>query len=206
MKLPAKTVERLSQYRRILQNYKHMEQSYIFSHDLAKLLKINPVQVRRDFMLIGFSGNYRNGYSVTDLLEYIDTTLTLPKGQKATIIGMGDIGKALLKHISSNPICPVMIPVTFDIDPNKTNQEYYGIKCYDLIKAPELLTRFDIRIAILAIVADDIQEIVDSLLISGIKSIVNFSAGPFRVPRDIYLKDFDIRTTLEEVSYFISQE
>jgi hypothetical protein len=28
MKLPAKTVERLSQYRSILQNYKHLEESY----------------------------------------------------------------------------------------------------------------------------------------------------------------------------------
>lgn len=206
MKLPAKTVERLSQYRRILHSYKHMEQSYIFSHDLAKLLKINPVQVRRDFMLIGFSGNSRNGYNVTDLLHYIDTTLTIPKSQKATIIGMGELGKALLKHISSNPDCPAFIPETFDIDPKKTNKEYYGIKCYDLIKAPELINKHNIQIAILALVADDIQEIVDSLLISGIKSIINFSAGPIRVPDNIYLKDFDIRTTLEEISYFISQE
>jgi len=206
MKLPAKTVERLSQYRRILQNYKYLEESYIFSHDLAKLLKINPVQVRRDFMLIGFSGSSRNGYKVTDLLDYIDTTLTLPKGQQATIIGMGELGKALLKHISLNPVCPVIIPATFDIDPKKTNKEYHGIHCYDLTKAPELLNKFDIQIAILAIVTNDIQEIVDSLIISGIKSIVNFSAGPFRVPDNFYLKDFDIRTTLEEISYFISQE
>ena len=206
MKLPAKTVERLSQYRRILHNYKHMEQSYIFSHDLAKLLKINPVQVRRDFMLIGFSGNSRNGYSVTDLLACIDNTLTLPKGQKATIIGMGELGKALLKHISSNPVCPVLIPATFDIDPQKTNKEYYGIACFDLTKAPEIINQEKIQIAIITIVTSDIQEIVDSLLISGIKSIINFSAGPFRVPDDIYLKDFDIRKTLEEISYFISQQ
>ncbi len=206
MKLPAKTVERLSQYRRILHNYKHLEESYIFSHDLAKLLKINPVQVRRDFMLMGFSGSSRNGYRVNDLMEYIDVTLTLPKGQKATIIGMGELGKALLKHISSNPDCPVTIPATFDIDPKKTNKVYHSINCYDLTKAPELLNKFNIQIAIISIVTDDVQEIIDSLLISGIKSIINFSAGPFRVPDNIYLKDFDIRTTLEEISYFISQE
>lgn len=157
-------------------------------------------------MLIGFSGNYRNGYSVTDLLDYIDTTLTLPKGQRATIIGMGELGQALLKHISSNPICPVLIPATFDIDPQKTNKEYHGITCFDLTKAPGIINQEKIQIAIIAIVSGDIQEIVDSLFISGIKSIINFSAGPFRVPDNIYLKDFDIRKTLEEISYFISQE
>ncbi len=206
MKLPSKTVERLSQYRRILQNYKHLEESYIFSHDLAKLLKINPVQVRRDFMLIGFSGSSRNGYEVTNLLDYIDSTLTLPKSQNATIIGMGELGKALFKHISSNPVCPVIIPATFDIDPKNSNQENYGISCFDLTRAPEIINKYDIQIAVLALVTNDIQEVVDSLLVSGIKSIVNFSAGPFRVPDNIYLKDFDIRTTLEEISYFISQE
>lgn len=206
MKLPPKTVERLSQYRRILKNYKYLEESYIFSHDLATLLKINPVQVRHDFMLIGFSGSSRNGYRVNDLLEYINSTLTIPKDQKATIIGMGKLGIALLKHISSNPVCPVLIPATFDINTKKTNKKYYGINCYDLTKAPELITKYNIRIAIIAITTNDIQEIVDSLLFSGIKSIVNFSGGPFRVPDNIYLKDFDIRTTLEEVSYFIRQE
>lgn len=157
-------------------------------------------------MLIGFSGNYRNGYSVTDLLDYIDTTLTLPKDQKATIIGMGELGKALLKHISSNPVCPVLIPATFDIDPKKTNKEYYGIYCYDITKIPELMSKYNIQIAILALVTNDIQEIIDSLILSGIKSFVNFSAGPFRIPDHIYFKDYDIRTTLEEISYFISQE
>lgn len=206
MKIPAKTIERLSQYRRILHNFKDMEESYIFSHDLARLLKLNPVQVRRDFMLIGFTGSYRNGYRVNDLLEHINLTLTLPKQQKATIIGMGELGKALLKHISSNPICPVLIPATFDIDPRKTNNEYYGVRCFDITKAPELLNKHNIQIAILAIVTDDVQEIVDSLILSGIKSIVNYSAGPFRVPDHIYLKDYDIRTTLEEISYFIQNE
>lgn len=206
MKLPAKTIERLSQYRRILHNFKDMEESYIFSHDLARLLKINPVQVRRDFMLIGFTGSYRNGYRVNDLLDYINTTLTLPRQQKATIIGMGELGRALLKHISSNPFCPVIIPVTFDIDPKKTNKEYNKIDCFDITKLPELVIKHNIHIAILAIVTEDVQEIVDSLVISGIKSIVNYSAGPIRVPDPINLKNYDIRTTLEEISYFIQNE
>ncbi|MEZ5199439.1 MAG: hypothetical protein R2764_24570 [Bacteroidales bacterium] len=59
-----------------------MEESYIFSHDLARLLKLNPVQVRRIFYANRFRGSYRNGYRVNDLLTYIDATLTLPKATK----------------------------------------------------------------------------------------------------------------------------
>ncbi len=206
MKLPAKTVERLSQYRRVLQRYEGMEEPYIFSHALAKLLHITAVQVRRDLMLINISGNYRHGYNVKDLLSNINNTLTTPKAQGATIIGMGVLGQALLKHISSNPVCPANIPVTFDFTASRANKSFHKIPCYDFTRSAELISKHNIKIAILALVTPDIQEIVDSLIISGIVSFVNFSGGPFRVPDEIILKDYDIRTTLEELSYFISQE
>lgn len=206
MKLPSKTVERLSQYRRVLQKYKDLEEAFIFSHDLARLMYLTAVQIRRDMMLLGISGNYRNGYNVTEILKAIDETLTTPKAQKATIIGMGDLGKALLKHIGSNPACPVLIPVTFDINPKKTNKSYHLVPCVDYTKSAQYIQKYNIKIAIIAIVTQDIQEIVDSLILAGIKSIVNFSGGPFRVPEGIYLKDYDIRTTMDEISYFISQE
>lgn len=205
MKLPAKTVERLSQYRRVLQRYEGMEEPYIFSHALAKLLHITAVQVRRDLMLINIAGNYRHGYNVKELLNTINNTLTIPKAQNATIIGMGVLGQALLKHISLNPACPAYIPATFDFNSNHTNKSYHKIPCYDFTRSAELIEKYKIRIAILAIATPDIQEIVDSLIFSGIISIVNYSGGPFRVPDEIILKDYDIRTTLDELSYFISQ-
>ena len=46
--LPCKTIERLSAYRRVLLNYLTKGKDHIFSHDLAKLLFITAVQVRRD--------------------------------------------------------------------------------------------------------------------------------------------------------------
>ncbi len=203
MKLPPKTVERLSQYRRVLKKYENMEGSHIFSHDLARLLKLNPVQVRRDLMLIGFSGNYRNGYKVQDLLKLIDNTLTIPKSQNTAIIGMGKLGNAILEHIYPSDVCPVVVKAAFDINPTRINKDYQGVHCYDMSKIPEIIKENNIKIAILTISDDDIQAIVDILIDSGVKGIVNYIAGPIRVPDEIYFKEYDIRTTLEEMSYFI---
>lgn len=205
MILPSKTVERLSQYRRVLQKYQYLSEPYIFSHDLAKLLRIKPVQVRRDLMLMGISGNYRNGYRVTDLLASINTTLTFPKSQFATIIGMGNLGQSLLKHISTNPECPVSVKAVFDTNPKYFNHQILGIDCYDITRLPEMIKKLNIKIAILCLVSEDIQTIIDILNDSGIKGIVNYIAGPIRVPDHIYFKEYDIRTTLDEMSYFISQ-
>ncbi|MCK7530533.1 MAG: hypothetical protein MZV63_05555 [Marinilabiliales bacterium] len=38
--------------------------SYIFSHELAALLHITAVQVRRDLMLIGYGSVMRKGYDI----------------------------------------------------------------------------------------------------------------------------------------------
>ena len=46
--LPGKTVERLSQYRRRLLNLLEEDKEFIFSHELAEILQITAVQVRRD--------------------------------------------------------------------------------------------------------------------------------------------------------------
>ncbi len=45
MKLPGKTVERLSEYRRTLLECLNEKRNFIFSHDLAARLHITAVQV-----------------------------------------------------------------------------------------------------------------------------------------------------------------
>lgn len=206
IKLPSNTVSRLSQYRRVLQKYKDLEKHFIYSHDLANLLHIKPVQVRRDMMLLGISGNFRNGYDVNDILGAINTTLPLPQTQKATIIGMGHIGRALLYHISSNPDCPTRIPCTFDINPKIINRPIREIPCYDISKAIDIIQKNNIKIAIITLISDDIQFVVDTIINAGIKSIVNFTGGPLRTSAEVYFKEFDIRTTLEEISYFMTDD
>ena len=52
-KLPAKTVQRLSEYRRTLINCMNNGKEYIYSHELAQLHHKTATQVRRDIMLMG---------------------------------------------------------------------------------------------------------------------------------------------------------
>ena len=92
--LPDKTVERLSQYRRSLNNQLEKGKTHIFSHEIANLLHITPVQVRRDIMLIGYSGTLRKGYDIKEMVELIGKIIDTDKGQKIAVIGLGNLGKA----------------------------------------------------------------------------------------------------------------
>lgn len=201
MSLPLKTIERLSKYRRVLMIYKELHSYYIFSHDLAGKLRINPVHIRRDLMLIGLPGNFRHGYNVVDLINRIDEILMPPDSIAGTIIGMGKTGQAILHQIQNSSYCPIHIPVTFDLEPANTNQTHSQVPCYNLTEAPKLIQQNKITIAILAEHSFALQEIADSLIPLGIEKMINCTSEIITAPKHIVLKEHNIIDTLEEFAF-----
>lgn len=202
--LPDKTVERLCKYRRVLYNQLSDGKHHIFSHELASLLHITPVQVRRDIMLIGYSGTLRKGYDIQDLIDLIGEILDTTTGQKAAIIGLGNLGSSILTYFNGKR-AKLAITAAFDVDPEKTNRVYAGVKCYHIDELAEVIQNEEIKMAILTIPAKASLNIVDTLVMSGIKGIMNFTPKSLNVPDNIYLEEYDMVTSLEKIAYFIKQ-
>ena len=205
MKLPKKTVQRLSRYRRLLFKYRYLAEPYIYSHDLARLLNLNPVQVRRDLMLIGSSGNHRKGYPVNELIDIITNIIDGSEMQNVGIVGIGRLGQAILNYVSDQEM-NLSVKAVFDIDPSKIGQSYGGIICYDISQMSEVVLKENISIGIIAIPSEFANSIVDILLRSGMEGILNFTNVHLDLPKHIYLKEFDIITTLEEMAYFVKNK
>lgn len=205
MNLPKKTVQRLSRYRRLLVKYKYITEPYIYSHDLARLLNLNPVQVRRDLMLIGSSGNHRKGYNVNELNKLIGETIDSDEPQMIGIVGAGRLGQAILNYVSGEEI-NLNVAAIFDIDSQKIGKEFSGVKCYDISQLSEIIKDKNITIGVIAIPSEFTTSIASILLNSGIEGILNFTSVHLDLPKSIYLKEFDIITTLEEMAYFVKCE
>jgi redox-sensing transcriptional repressor len=205
MKLPKKTVQRLSRYRRLLYKYRYLSEPYIYSHDLARLLNLNPVQVRRDLMLIGSSGNHRKGYHVTELNNLIGETIDSTDVQNVGIVGIGRLGQAILNYVSDQEM-NLKIASVFDIDSQKVGKDFCGIKCHDISKVSEIVLNKNISIGIIAVPSEFATSIADILLSSGVEGILNFTNIHLDLPKDIYLKEFDMITTLEEMAYFVKNK
>ena len=201
-KLPARTVERLSKYRRLLSKYSSNAENYIFSHDLARLLNLTPVQVRRDLMLVGLSGNHRKGYNVSELIAHIGEVIDTETGHNIAIVGMGNLGRAVTSFIRKNET-KMNIVAGFDVDVDKTNREISGVHCYHIGHIESKIKELQIDIAVLTISPDASVEITDILVGAGIKGILNFTSVHLDVPQGVYLKNYDIITSLEEIGFFI---
>ncbi len=205
MKLPKRTVQRLSRYRRLLFKYRYLSEPYIYSHDLARLLNLNPVQVRRDLMLIGSSGNHRKGYNVNELNDLIANTIDSSEVQNVGIVGIGRLGQAILNYVSDQEM-NLKVAAVFDIDNKKVGKEYGDIMCYDISRMSEIVLEKNISIGIIAIPSEFATSIADILLRSGMEGILNFTNVHLDLPKHIYLKEFDIITTLEEMAYFVKNK
>jgi len=202
LKLPARTVERLSKYRRLLEGYNDKEDTHIYSHHLAGMLNLTPEQVRRDLMLIGLSGNHRRGYNVRELVQMIGKTIDRKEGQRLALVGLGNLGRAVLGFIMKEGSNMNVVAV-FDIDSNKVNTLISGVPCFNLDDAKPIIKRENIGIAILTVPREAAVNTATLLIQSGIKGILNFTSVHLDVPPEIYLKDYDIITSLEEIGFFI---
>ncbi len=199
-----RTIERLSLYRRLLAKLSRQQSPHVYSHTLAALAHGTPAQVRRDLMLIGFSGSPARGYNIQDLIDRIDQILDSPDGQRIALVGVGNLGRALLAYITGQR-SKLAIVAAFDSDPAKTGRLIHGIPCHSILDMPNIICSQNITLAVLAVPQDAAQSIVDTLVASGIRAILNFVPVPIRVPRYVHVDDLDMMMSLEKLAYFARQ-
>ncbi|MBU1009538.1 MAG: redox-sensing transcriptional repressor Rex [Bacteroidetes bacterium] len=199
--LPENTVERLSQYRRILLNYQFLEHAFIFSHNLARILKTNPANVRRDLMLIGVAGDVHKGYDINELLASISTAIDKEEQEKIAFVGIGDMGRAVAEYFNQYNT-KLVIAATFRFG-KPSNQLIEGIPCYNIAEMQQVISSLGIKICVVAVPREFAREISSIIVNSGVRGILNFSSVPLQVPKHIYVEDYDIITKLEKIAYFM---
>jgi redox-sensing transcriptional repressor len=203
-KLPGKTVERLSEYRRTLLGCLAEGRSYIFSHDLAAMLQITAVQVRRDLMLIGYSSVLRKGYDIRELIIKIGTILDSEEGINVAIIGIGNLGRAVTAYFRGKR-SKLNLVASFDTDPQKINKVIAGVKCYPIQDMEKVVKEMSIKIAILSVPVEAAKATCESIVRYGIKGILNFTTISLNVPSGIFLEEYDMITSIEKVAYFVKE-
>ena len=203
--LPGKTIERLSQYRRILYNSIREGKTNIYSHELAKVMNLTPVQVRRDLMLIGYSGSQSKGYVIKDLVALIGKIIDSKEGQKVIIVGMGNLGRAITSYFAGKRD-KLTIVAAFDNDALKTDRIIAGIPCYHIKDVRNIIEKEQISIAILTVSPEVTHEVAKHLMDSGIKGMLNYTSVPLTVPDNIYLEEYDIITSLEKLAYLVKSK
>lgn len=203
--LPGKTVERLSQYRRILFNSMADGKTNVYSHELARMMNLTPVQVRRDLMLIGYGGSQSKGYLIKELIALIGRIIDSEKGQNIAIVGIGNLGRAITSYFTGKRD-KLSIVAAFDNDIKKTDRIIAGIPCYHINKLKDIIPEMNISIAVLTVAPEATYDVTKLLLESGIKGILNYTSVPLTVPDHVFLEEYDIITSLEKLAFLVKND
>jgi redox-sensing transcriptional repressor len=202
MKLPERTVERISAYRRSLLNCLAEGKTHIYSHELAQMHHNTAVQVRRDIMFIGYSSMQRKGYDVRELIDVIGNILDSEHGLNVAVAGIGNLGRAITAYFMGKR-SKLNIVAAFDVDPSKVNRVISGVKCYSISQMQEVIVDKKISIAIITVPADQAREVAESLYLAGVSGFLNFTTVPLNVSPEVYIDEYDMITSLEKVAYFV---
>lgn len=196
-----KSIERLSLYRRILGEILEAGVDNVYSHQLASGSGGTAAQVRRDLMVIGYSGSPKMGYSVEGLIKSINDFLGPAKGSRAVLIGMGNLGRALLTYFRYRPI-GLSIEAIFDVDESKINRTIAGCQCYHIDDMVKVVSDISAKVAILSVPAQAAQSVADQLIEAGIRGLMNFAPIRLQIPENVYVEYVDMTVASEKVAYF----
>jgi len=196
-----KSIGRLSLYRRLLNVLQAEGVRHIFSHQLAAMARCSPAQVRRDLMAVGYSGSPARGYEVPRLIESIREFLDSPGGQNVALVGVGNLGRAILAYFKGRRP-NLRIVAAFDNDAYKANSVIEGCHCYPTDLLARVVEDHRISLAIITVPAGAAQGVADALVAAGVRGLLNFAPVRLRIPPHVYVSDLDMTVSLETVAYF----
>jgi redox-sensing transcriptional repressor len=198
------SLKRLFLYRICLNRMKKMDVNRIYSYTLGNETGVSPEQVRKDFSEYKIRGNQRGGYETDFLLNELEIILRHTGIMNTILVGMGNIGQALASYNWLDQR-NINIVATFDIDPQKQRKRS-ETAIYPMNRLAEIISRFKVKVAIIAVPEISAQDVCNQLVVAGIKGIVNFAPLILKIPQDVIVNNVNLYDEVESVFYWVENE
>ncbi len=203
-KISELTTNRMSIYLRCLNDLAAKGEKTVSSESLAKQFHLNSAQIRKDLAYFGEFGVRGVGYYIEDLRGQLTKILGLETEHCVGIIGAGRLGTALADYYEFSQT-NFTVAALFDTDENKIGQKVGEIEIFDIKNFVETVKKAKIDVAVIATPAEFAQNVLDKIVESGIKAVMNFAPIPLKVANGVKIKTVDLTISLESLSYFLAQ-
>jgi len=200
MKIPEKTVTRLSIYLRCLEELEAEGVASVSSRQMAERFGLNSAQVRKDLAYFGQFGVRGLGYYIAELKHNLERILGLKQDWEVALVGVGNLGSALIAY-KGFQARGFKIGVAFDTDPARVGQVVGGVQVVETGKLVPTLRKKKVKIAVLAVPAPAAQSVADLLVEAGVTAILNFAPAQITVPEGVKVQNVDLSVLLKTLSY-----
>ena len=205
VKVSNNVIRRLPRYLRKLDELSASGVSRISSFDLGQQLGLTPSQIRQDFSCFGEFGQQGYGYNVAALRLQIAGILGMDRGFSAILIGVGNIGRALMDNFCFSEWGFHLVSA-FEIDPALIGTEFKGVPIRSMDELESYLAANPVDIAVLSVPKDAAVPVAERLTADGIRAIWNFTNVELTGPdSDVLVENIHFSDSLLSLSYFLSE-
>ncbi|HCZ5658519.1 TPA: redox-sensing transcriptional repressor Rex [Staphylococcus aureus] len=202
VKIPRATLKRLPLYYRFVSSLKSKGIDRVNSKAISDALQIDSATIRRDFSYFGELGKKGYGYNIDGLLDFFKSELSESDMIKIAIVGVGNLGKALLTYNFSIHD-DMTITEAFDVKEDVIGQKIGNVIVKDNDELITTLKKEEIDVVILTTPERVAQKVADELVQAGVKGILNFTPGRINTPSDVQVHQIDLGIELQSLLFFM---
>ncbi|HDC9826548.1 TPA: redox-sensing transcriptional repressor Rex [Staphylococcus aureus] len=202
VKIPRATLKRLPLYYRFVSSLKSKGIDRVNSKAISDALQIDSATIRRDFSYFGELGKKGYGYNIDSLLDFFKSELSEGDMIKIAIVGVGNLGKALLTYNFSIHD-DMTITEAFDVKEDVIGQKIGNVIVKDNDELVTTLKKEEIDVVILTTPERVAQKVADELVQAGVKGILNFTPGRINTPSDVQVHQIDLGIELQSLLFFM---
>jgi redox-sensing transcriptional repressor len=202
IEIPEVVIERLPVYSRALSDLIARKREVVSSQELGELLGVTPAQIRKDLSYFGRFGKQGRGYNVRRLAEELKSILGQDREWSLALVGVGRLGEAIISYGGFYPQ-GFHIVEAFDADAQTVGRVIGGITVKHVSELPEALHKRHIDIGIVAVPAEHAQQVIDTLVNAGVRSILNYAPIAARSPAHVHIRHIDPVLALQSMTYYL---
>jgi len=201
-KVPDIVIGRLPIYLRALTRLAAEGQEITSSQKLGELLGVSSAQIRKDLSHFGEFGKQGTGYNIAYLREQLAAILKVDREWEVALVGAGALAEALIRE---DPFAGkgFRIVAVFDSRPERIGQRLDSLEILDSERLPEVVRERGLKVAIIAVPAEEAQKVTDTLVKAGIKAILSYAPISLRVPSDVRVQYIDPVVQLQRMAYYL---
>lgn len=199
-------IKRLPRYYRYLGDLKELGMSRISSKALSERMNLTASQIRQDLNCFGGFGQQGYGYNIDILREEIGHILGIDNPKKAIIIGMGNLGTALTRHIKFESKGFQLIGL-FDVNEALVGQMVRNIPIRNVTTLDEFCRDNHPDVAVLTMPKAAVHDLCNQLIRLGVKGFINFTHYDLSVEHpDVTVENIHLSDSLLTLSYRLEQK
>jgi redox-sensing transcriptional repressor len=202
--IPDIVVGRLPVYLRALQQMARDSRTVTSSQELGERLGISAAQIRKDLSQFGEFGKQGTGYQIDYLVEQLRDILNVKQVWEVAVVGAGDIGNALARY-QGFANRGFVVKMILDNNPELIGTTVGDFVVEDSASLVEKIRSAGIKVAMLAVPADQAQEVADKLIEANVGAILNYAPISLNVPNSIQVQYIDPVIHLQRMTYYLEQ-